>query len=42
MLNELLQGARIFDLGRPLKRGMPQSPNHPPFQIILERRLGRQ
>ncbi|MGD1879011.1 MAG: cyclase family protein [Kiloniellaceae bacterium] len=40
MLNELLKGARVFDLGRPLERGMPQSPNHPPFQMILERRRG--
>lgn len=40
MLTELLRGARIFDLGRPLERGMPQSPNHPPFQMILERRHG--
>lgn len=40
MLARLLQGARVFDLGRPLERGMPQSPNHPPFQMILERRHG--
>lgn len=40
MLNDLLRDARIFDLGRPLERGMPQSPNHPPFQMILERRHG--
>jgi len=40
MLDELLQDARVFDLGRPLERGMPQSPNHPPFQMILERRHG--
>lgn len=40
MLAELLEGGRVFDLGRPLERGMPQSPNHPPFQMILERRHG--
>jgi kynurenine formamidase len=39
-LDSLIRNARIFDLGRPLERGMPQSPNHPPFQMILERRHG--
>jgi kynurenine formamidase len=40
VLTQLLRGARVFDLGRSLERGMPQSPNHPPFQMILERRHG--
>ncbi|MEI7550399.1 MAG: cyclase family protein [Actinomycetes bacterium] len=35
-----LSGARIIDLAQPMKRGMPQSPNHPPFRMILERRHG--
>ncbi|MTB14963.1 MAG: cyclase family protein, partial [Actinobacteria bacterium] len=35
-----LSGARIIDLSQPMKRGMPQSPNHPPFRMILERRHG--
>lgn len=42
-MNSLLstiKGRRVFDLGQPLERGMPQSPNHPPFRMILERRHG--
>ena len=31
---------RIFDLGRPLIAGMPQSPNHPQFRLALQRRHG--
>ncbi len=31
---------RIFDLGRPLFAGMPQSPNHPQFRHALVRRHG--
>ena len=30
----------MFDLAQPMKNGMPQSPNHPPFRMILERRHG--
>jgi kynurenine formamidase len=33
-------GTEVFDLGRPLFRGMPQSPNHPQFRMLLERRHG--
>lgn len=33
-------GVRIFDLGRPLTIGMPQSPNHPPYWHSLPRRHG--
>lgn len=33
-------GGRVFDLGRPLFVGMPQSPNHPAFRMTLERRHG--
>jgi len=35
-----LKSARIFDLGRPMVQGMPQSPNHAPFRMALERRHG--
>ncbi|AZK97687.1 cyclase family protein [Streptomyces tsukubensis] len=31
---------RTIDLAQPLRRGMPQSPNHPPFRMALERRHG--
>ncbi|MCA1830887.1 MAG: cyclase family protein, partial [Actinobacteria bacterium] len=34
------RGARVFDLGRELFAGMPQSPNHPPFRMALQRRHG--
>ncbi|WP_157245311.1 cyclase family protein [Nonomuraea typhae] len=33
-------GARVYDLAQPMRRGMPQSPNHPPFRMLLERRHG--
>jgi kynurenine formamidase len=33
-------GARVLDLAQPMRRGMPQSPNHPPFRMALERRHG--
>jgi kynurenine formamidase len=32
--------ARLFDLAHPWQTGMPQSPNHPPFRLVLERRHG--
>jgi len=35
-----LANARTIDLAQPMKNGMPQSPNHPPFRMILERRHG--
>jgi kynurenine formamidase len=40
LLGTLAQGLEIHDLGRPMFVGMPQSPNHPPFRMILERRHG--
>ena len=44
MSDELLEAVRrgisIYDLGRPLFQGMPQSPNHPPFWHTLPRRHG--
>lgn len=35
-----LATARVYDLAQPMFRGMPQSPNHPPFQLALQRRHG--
>ena len=35
-----LARARVLDLAQPMRRGMPQSPNHPPFQMALMRRHG--
>lgn len=35
-----LAGATVVDLAQPMFRGMPQSPNHPPFQMALQRRHG--
>ncbi len=37
---QLMAGARLFDLAHPMRTGMPQSPNHPPFRMVLERRHG--
>jgi kynurenine formamidase len=31
---------QVFDLGRPMFAGMPQSPNHPEFRLALQRRHG--
>jgi kynurenine formamidase len=35
-----LATATVVDLAQPMFRGMPQSPNHPPFQMALQRRHG--
>jgi kynurenine formamidase len=35
-----LGGARIYDLARPYRIGMPQSPNHPPYWHTMPRRHG--
>src|SRR3546814_14771618 len=40
MFDELLRYSKLIDLGRPLFQGMPQSPNHPQFRMVLERRHG--
>jgi kynurenine formamidase len=40
LLAAVRAGLRIFDLGRPLFIGMPQSPNHPAFWHALPRRHG--
>ena len=37
---DAVDGAKVFDLAQPMKTGMPQSPNHPPFRMLLERRHG--
>ena len=39
-LIELAAQATVFDLGRPMRNGMAQSPNHPPFRHCLDRRHG--
>jgi len=40
LLQAVRDGVGIYDLGRPLTIGMPQSPNHPPFWHTLPRRHG--
>ncbi|MFI6457739.1 cyclase family protein [Streptosporangium amethystogenes] len=35
-----LDGSRIVDLAQPMRTGMPQSPNHPRFRMVIERRHG--
>ena len=40
LLDSVRLGVRIFDLGRTLFSGMPQSPNHPKFAHVLARRHG--
>ncbi|MGH2857173.1 MAG: cyclase family protein [Solirubrobacteraceae bacterium] len=40
VLEAIAGGVRIFDLGRAMEVGMPQSPNHPQFRIALARRHG--
>ena len=40
LLDVVSRGVRVFDLGRPLFSGMPQSPNHPKFTHALHRRHG--
>ncbi|MFD0593202.1 cyclase family protein [Catellatospora coxensis] len=37
---EAVRGRQVIDLAQPMRRGMPQSPNHPPFRMALERRHG--
>lgn len=37
---EELKSARIIDLSQPMFRGMPQSPNHTPYRMVLDRRHG--
>lgn len=40
ILDAVADGVRVFDLGRPMEIGMPQSPNHPQFRLVLARRHG--
>jgi len=40
LLKMVQQGLKIFDLGRPMFKGMPQSANHPQFLHSLPRRHG--
>lgn len=35
-----LAESRVLDLAQPLRKGMPQSAEHPPFRMALERRHG--
>ncbi|UWZ40552.1 cyclase family protein [Dactylosporangium roseum] len=37
---ERLARGRVIDLAQPMRQGMPQSANHPPFRMIIERRHG--
>ena len=39
-LVDLVSQATVYDLGRPMRNGMAQSPNHPPFRHCLDRRHG--
>ena len=36
----LLEGAKVYDLGQPLEPNIPVSPNHPGFRLSLMRRHG--
>ena len=40
LLDAVRSGVSIIDLGREMFQGMPQSPNHPPFRLALQRRHG--
>jgi kynurenine formamidase len=40
LLAALAAGVRVVDLAQPLANGMPGSPNHPAFQLALQRRHG--
>ncbi len=39
-LLNIIQHARVYDLGQPLEANIPVSPNHSPFRIALQRRHG--
>lgn len=39
-LIDLVAQAAVYDLGRPMRNGMAQSPNHPQFRHCLDRRHG--
>lgn len=42
LLAAVTAGVRLVDLGQPLFTGMPCSPNHPGFRMVLQRRHGDQ
>lgn len=39
-LCEAISTTKVLDLAQPMRIGMPQSPNHPPFRMTIERRHG--
>jgi kynurenine formamidase len=42
LLATLQAGIEIYDLGRPMFVGMPQSPDHAPYRLVIPRRHGDQ
>ena len=40
LLDAVASGIRVYDLARPMRAGMPQSPNHPKFSLTMPRRHG--
>lgn len=40
LLDAIASGVRVIDLAQPLYTGMPSSPNHPGFRMVLIRRHG--
>lgn len=40
LLAAVRSGVRVYDLARPMQIGMPQSPNHPPYDLSMPRRHG--
>lgn len=40
LLAAVAGGVRVYDLARPMRAGMPQSPNHPAFSLTMPRRHG--
>lgn len=40
LLDAIAAGIRVIDLSQPLETGMPSSPNHPGFRMVLIRRHG--
>ncbi|GAB3597042.1 cyclase family protein [Microbacterium tumbae] len=39
-IEAITKGVEIYDLGRPLANGIPQSPDHPQFRMSVSRRHG--
>ncbi|HWV88043.1 MAG TPA: cyclase family protein [Capillimicrobium sp.] len=40
LLALIAHGVRVYDMGRPMTIGMPQSQDHPPFRMVIPRRHG--